>query len=121
MGAQSGRGTPMEPAYKLERMGDPAAYVHDVADGVQNQELFYGARRSGESDPCKQLLLAVLEDARNIVVHKIVPAGTKHKDMEIARTRRWFKSDENWGLFSFVGVCEWLELDHMRIRNKVLG
>ena len=111
----------MEPAYKLERMGDPIAYVHDVADGVQNQDLFYGTRRSGELDPCKQLLLAVLEDARNIVIHKIVPAGTKHKDMEIARARRWFKSDENWGVFSFVGLCEQFGFDHVRIRKKVMG
>lgn len=67
--------------------------------------------------PEKRLMLAVLEDALATLLRD--PAAGEHDRRLVAATERWVAADDADWPFSFVSVCDALDLDASRLRRWV--
>jgi hypothetical protein len=71
------------------------------------------------AEPERRLLLAVLCDA--IVVFQRRVVGTAGSLMRPNEAERWILSDDRRWLYSFVNVCEALELAHEPLRRALIA
>jgi len=74
------------------------------------------ALHAPNADPVRRLFVAVLENA----VMSYRYAQRRHKVERLEQERAWFVSEDRSHLFTFVRICEQLELNATRIRRGVL-
>src|SRR3990167_10926500 len=74
-----------------------------------------GRARRGVEQPERRLLMAVLEDALDIL-RKPVPADCAKRHERHAETWEWFQSRERGRIFAYEMVCEVLGLDPDAVR-----
>ena len=80
---------------------------------------FYGPRRqASELQPVRRLLVAMLADAVRCFQSSF-GATQSEKRLEFAEARGWIFADRNDGPFSFLTVCEALDLEPRTIRKNL--
>ena len=105
------------PARASRRAGRPPLFLAVDFEPVLPAQWFAGESRAS-LEPAKRLMLAVLTDAIELVLQGPAPRGTRRARFE-KRAADWLRSDDRNWLFSFVNVCETLELDAKRLRTAV--
>lgn len=77
----------------------------------------YGRKRSAE----ELLLIAVLEDAIERIQGVITPGVSRERsDLGRKKDIAWCKSDAHDWPFTFVNVCDALDLDSSAVRQQIL-
>ena len=77
------------------------------------------ARALEVAEPERRLLLAVLCDAIVVLQRRVV--GTAGSPTRPNEAERWILSDDRRWLYSFVNVCEALDLAHEPLRRALLA
>jgi hypothetical protein len=90
---------------------------------VTAQELYKQANSPSNLSPERELMVKVLEDALETFTDGRFSRPTESRDrknrrlLEYREARRWiFAEDDEW-IFSFIPVCDWLEINPVRIRE----
>jgi len=81
-------------------------------------QFFTGERRWRARNSEQRLMFAILEDAISIYVNYREPSTSK-KRCVFRETQRWFRSNDRTWVFSFLRICEVLDLDSDTIRRRV--
>ena len=100
----------------LHRHGD---YQWDDAFPLLPEQFAETARVLEVAEPERRLLLAVLCDA--IVVFQKRAAGYGAPSRSSNEAERWILSDDRRWLYSFVNVCEALDIAHEPLRRALLS
>lgn|SRR5262245_52854239 len=66
----------------------------------------------------QRLMAALLEDALTVCSKPVRPEAAARKHLQL-ETMRWFRSDDRCWMFSFLRICESLDLDPIAIRRTV--
>src|SRR5881397_4204712 len=77
---------------------------------------FFNRGRGKARDSETRLMYAILEDAVNVYCKYREPATWKERRL-FENTRRWLESNDRVWLFSFLRICEALDLDPGYIRK----
>jgi hypothetical protein len=88
-------------------------------DVIADYRYFSVYRQNKPGVPERNLMFAVLVDA----VQTYQKCGFSHSVQNRAlfrETKRWFWSDDDDGLFSFVSICEVFGLDALLLRRRLL-
>jgi hypothetical protein len=116
MNRKRGKGDNQGPRKKVEigAIDDP---IHPLQ--------FWGNSKSQRWDPLspeKKLWSAVLEDAFQCCVdgHVSAESSRVRKQEEIKNAKAWFLSEET-DTGTFIWICQKLDLDPMKILNRVTG
>ena len=72
-------------------------------------------RRNAQSS-IRRLMCAILEDAVSVYTRE---AGSFRRSRTFHETRRWLHSNDRTWVFSFLRICEALDLDPESIRREV--
>jgi hypothetical protein len=83
----------------------------------------YFSRRQRPMSGTYLLMAAVLEDAFALVRrdHGSVPRRAMREVLLVRDTQRWFRSNDRSWLFSFLRICEALDLDPRAVRRALRG
>jgi hypothetical protein len=84
-----------------------------VADATEGERL----RGDGLAHPERRMLLALLEDA----IDQLLMLGLAEAGGPRSESERWLLSNDRTAPFSFVNVCETLNLDPRWLREKVIA
>jgi hypothetical protein len=90
---------------------------------VTAQELYKQANTPSNLNPERELMVKVLEDALETFTDGRFPRPRESRDrksrrlQEYREARRWIFSEDDTWIFSFVPVCDWLEIDPVRLRE----
>lgn len=89
-------------------------FAPDTIMPSQYQDMRQGSReQAGE----RRLMLAVLEDAIRVIT--TTNAG-RRKLQVYFETLDWLKADEPKQPFSFVTICDFLEIEHTSLRRRLI-
>jgi hypothetical protein len=83
-------------------------------------QFFAGLRRKAQADGERRLMLAILEDAVDCF-QKYAMAKDGRTRQLFADAEQWFLSDDRRWPFSFVNVCEALEIQPQFLRRGLLS
>ena len=79
-------------------------------------QFFTAQERRRARNSAERLMYAILEDAVSVFCKHREPSNSKRRRV-YRNAKRWFESDDRTWLFSFLRICETLDLDAERIRN----
>ena len=97
--------------------GDTAYYAFVDAASKHDALGFLSSQRRRQREPEMDLLEAILQEA---LLAMNATENKKNKGVK-ADAMAWFQSDdENW-IFSFVNVCEALNISHTEVRSRVFS
>ena len=93
-----------------------ASEVSALGDGILPSQYF--GERGQRHDGLRRLMFAVLEDA----IRTCLRCAHRRDRTALGQLRDvmyWIERDDSRGLFSFVNLCEMLELDAHALRHKL--
>lgn len=96
---------------------DPALFVRPFNPIAIVPEQFFRTAATACDIPEKRLMLAVIEDAWNMAIRPI--KGRRGQRLQ-EEARDWFLSDDSQWIYSFISICEYLDLEDSEIRKAVL-
>jgi hypothetical protein len=79
---------------------------------------FFARRTAARVEGEMRLLIAVLEDAINTYLRRLMPRNNRERE-ELAEVEAWFQTGGNGGLFAFENVCEVLGIEVSRLRDWI--
>jgi hypothetical protein len=85
-------------------------------DAIAQAEYVEGLKRSGPMEPEKLLVLAVLQDAIETFQKYLPSTGDKERRL-YAEAQAWIFDDDREWIFSFVNVCDLLDLNPTYVRK----
>jgi len=93
-----------------------SALLGDPPDIILPSQYFDAVERRGYLSPEKKLMLAVLESVVHDFQRYRLASGRRGKRL-FREAQEWFTSQEETGMFSFVGICHALGMDPDYIRK----
>ena len=85
-------------------------------DAIAQAEYAEGLKRSGPREPEKLLVLAVLQDGIETFQKYLSSTGDKERRL-YAETQAWIFDDDREWIFSFINVCDLLDLNPTYVRK----
>ena len=82
-------------------------------------QLSWGARCDGNTSGARALMLAILEDAM-LCIDRGRRRRHPHTRLLAAEAENWVRSDSSEWIFSFVSICDMLEIDADVLRVRLL-
>jgi len=79
-------------------------------------QFFTRRDRANAQNSIRRLMCAILEDAVNVYANEV---GSSQPSRTFRETRRWLDSNDRTWVFSFLRICEALDLDPQRVRARV--
>ena len=98
-------------------IGSTSYYSMIDASAVNAAEMALASRARRQQEPEISLLEAILQEA---LVAIRAPENRKTKGVK-ADTIAWIESDDEEWVFSFVSICEALQLSHSEVRKRVMS
>jgi hypothetical protein len=83
-------------------------------------QFFAGLKRKAQADGERRLMLAILEDAVDCFQKYAMVKDGRGRQL-FAEAEQWFLSDDRRWPFSFVNVCEALEIQPQFLRRGLLS
>ncbi len=99
---------------KFDRVSGDSQFLNDSLASFE----FMEAQKCAWLTPEKNLMLAILEDAAQCLQKYCRAGGAKDRKL-FSETKEWMDSTNGDYLFSFVNICETLNLDADYIRRGI--
>src|SRR5271155_1434565 len=107
-----------DPTTRIELTGPTGDEPSLSADAFMPAQ-FYPARRVAASvEPCMRLMAGILIDAVRCF-QRNYGAGESNRRQEFREAKSWIFDDLGDGPFSFLEVCNWLEIDPRGLRDWI--
>jgi hypothetical protein len=99
--------------------GDFVEYLPSWTSG-ESVEQFLAVFGRTQSAPEWRLIVAILKDAVDTLDRAQHPRADEVWHLRARADLEWIKQDDDRYVFSFVNICEFLELDHRWLRREIL-
>jgi hypothetical protein len=104
---------------KAQRIADGGVSLFQP-DLLLPLQFFAGLKRKAQADGERRLMLAILEDAVDCFQKYAMVKDGRGRQL-FAEAEQWFLSDDRRWPFSFVNVCEALEIQPQFLRRGLLS